>query len=235
VNAAHAREHEALIRAVIVGDRSRADGEVRAVLDSCPACARALEELGELSRSLDELRGAEREALAGAAPASAAPWPAARVAAALQGARASERTAAGRLVWVGLAAAAIVAFVLAVRDGRPSGELRRGTQEPQPESYLGARRIEGLAPRGEVEDYGTFRWTVAPEVAGASTFVVRVRGGDADSAFSLESERLRGNEWTPTKEELASMPDSIRWEVTAFDASGSLLDSDVQRASRSLR
>lgn len=134
-------------------------------------------------------------------------------------------------VLITLAAACLV-FVL-VRAGAEREEITSPTDQPGQELMLGSDPIGQLTPRGNVEDFGSFRWAYEKEPG--QRFELRIL--DATSgAEVLPPLFVEANEWTPRATTTDDWPDQIEWEVSVIDVLGEIeLTSPRVRSSRSSR
>lgn len=229
---AHSPEHEAILSQVLLGDLAEDDAKARAVLESCSICREQLaafrdvetraQAAGEFQRlvleesekivdapGLDQVEAVlgELEDRPNAAPANRVrplPW----------------------VVWP-LSAAAAAIVVLWV-----SGFLTtEPTTEPSHEILLGVP-IQGMEPQGQVGEYGTFRWRHSLPTGG--WFVVRVFDAEAPAGTAAlqQSKKLFDFQWQPARESEQTWPDSIRWTVQAYSATGQLSATGESRATR---
>ncbi|MEM7305613.1 MAG: hypothetical protein AAF682_03030 [Planctomycetota bacterium] len=226
-----------IVRRILTGDLRREEEPARSLLDRSPAARAELEQLEGVERRLTEIveetadelhraaagtaeAGAEEERIlagfaeaAGAAPAQAA----------------APTDGVPRLARLAAVVTAVAATLLAVLF-----VLDRGGEDVDPldpDIPLGPTvRLD--APAGAVPDYEEFRWTYELPAGGYfELLILDARAGMAlDEVFA--SPRLREPRWRPGAR-LDSLPDEIRWEVTAFDAGGAVLATGSGEARRS--
>ena len=133
--------------------------------------------------------------------------------------------ASGHLLWVGLAAAAaILLFVLAPWRNRSAVPADLGTETGEDGRWLGSAPWTALAPKGEVEGWGSFRWT--GQVPRGGWFELVVSDGETGERLA-RIEELSSNEWTPLD---SSTWSAIEWQLTVYEASGDLRHSFRERA-----
>ncbi len=188
-------EREALLRAVVLGERSLDDPEVVAAAAQDAAFAAELESMHSVVESLEAagvLREVEREARRTPPGPRASP---------------SSSPAPSRrwLVLAALAAAAALA-VLVWRPWRPSADA---------DPYLGGDHVRIVYPvDGVASGYERFAWELP---SGLSR--VRVTVFDAASGEERDKEFTTGLEWRPAPERHALWPDAIELEVQPIDDS----------------
>jgi len=188
-------EREALLRAVVLGERSLDDPEVVAAAAQDAAFAAELESMHLVVDSLEAaavLREVKREmrraAPALAPPATAAPTPSRR-----------------GLVLAALAAAAALA-VLVWKPWRRSADA---------DPYLGGDRVRIVYPAdGAATGYERFAWELP---SGLSR--VRVTVFDAESGAQRDQEFTSELEWRPAPERHVLWPKAIELEVQPIDDS----------------
>lgn len=204
-------------------DAERADA--RASLAPFDEVTDLLERAGERERAL-ELAGATRpapgedraaleleRALAGPVPGIAAPRSRARAI----------------LVAVLAAAAVVVAFVALGRRLGPGDEGVPGGL------YVGSATCRALEPVGDVARYAPFRWEARVPAGGYAMVAVWAADDPAESTPRLVSGELNELAWSPAAEELAELPDAIRWQVRVYEWSRTLIDEASASARRSSR
>ena len=132
---------------------------------------------------------------------------------------------------VPLAGAAAVLFVF-LMSRSPDGDApgRTGPSDPGGDPgglILGAGGVVPLTPRGDVEDFGTFRW--AYELEPGQRFEIRVldpaTGDDLLPAVQTEDKT-----WAPATAITDGWPDEIAWEVSLV----SVLN-EIERTSERVR
>lgn len=214
----HTEDHERILAKVLVGDLDRNAPEVRTLVAECADCNLNLDELTSLSE-LMELEGREeRELLASLdydrkAPGSdlVAPFFEARVA---ELPEAPPR----RIGWLQVAAAAAVLggaglWLMSGRLGVEAG--------PEQRVLLGSSSIRFLGGTGEVAQYETITWD-AERLSSGNRFELTILDGSpgGDATQPLLKLRVEGNTWTPTDEQLLTLPDAIQVMVVALDVTG---------------
>lgn len=209
-----------LLGRVLAGDVGEDAPEVRSLLDGMAEAREWLERSRaievRLSAAGEEARADIREALAmRGAPGESA------VERVVQGGAAPEpRGMSGG--WLRWAAAALVIAALGIATWMYGGE------ESEPPRLLGDA-VELEAPAGEVDAYGTFRWSWERPVGGYEIVVVY----DAESGDELaRSGEREDGEWTPGAERASSWPERIEWEVRVFDATGALVRTSARAEAR---
>jgi hypothetical protein len=121
--------------------------------------------------------------------------------------------------WALLVAAAVI--LLGLRFWWPTS-----TPPVQPHLPLGSGAVECLAPRGQVEDLGSFSWQVQ-DLASYYRVVVRDRSGVEVCRSGFLSEQV----WLPTAAQRKLIPATFDWEVMAYDRTRELLFSGSVQAS----
>jgi hypothetical protein len=211
----HPREHEELLAALAAGERGPAEPEAERRLRECADCARQWTALQDVQRRLENTRQAEEAALDELQREPAAPGEE-RVLATLTRLAAAEPHARPRRRAVAWLTAAVLLFAGAWLVLHFLG----GERGSNPPIVLG-HGLEIQRPRGPVASYAPFEWSDAIE---ADSYVLRIYDAK-DTARShpvLEHRDLEGSPWTPTAQELESLPARIEWELVALDAQGAV-------------
>ncbi|MDZ4771514.1 MAG: hypothetical protein SGI72_00115 [Planctomycetota bacterium] len=227
MTAVHDDRHEARLQALLVGDVTRANGEVSRMLAECERCRARLAELERMAGEVDSSAELQRAVLA--TPRNARQITLEQLVrptlerlrdeSGSSSTRATERPQRSRR-WIWLAAALVVAgfFVSRqiARKVRPTDKML-GTSIllVSPGSVLGMMdvfecRFEGSA--------GTFYEFHVEDRAGKTILV----------------EESDGPLWKPTAEDRARIPREFQWWVRVVDAAGTLpsVDSPVRSSSR---
>ncbi len=132
----------------------------------------------------------------------------------------ADATARTLRVLAGIAAAAAV-LLLALY-------LWPGAKEEDPGSVLGDGKIELVAPAGDVDAWGEFRWT-GPDPGRGRYEVLIYRGDDPAAPPIARGTNLKELRWVPT-EDTGAWPAEILWEVRLLDQTGELEASADARA-----
>ena len=224
----HDEEHERVLRDVLTGDRSRDEDAVRLLLAYCGECAEALADLEELADVLDADARSERDALGPQDDGEDARPPLEHE----PDEQAPPMPPAWRrplLVLAPLAAAALA--LLALRGvlfgpgdaSGPSGGSR--IDEPGIGLPLG-ESIRLLEPIGEVEAYGTFRWEADLPPGGWYTLQIWAERRAPGKQPLIVEPDLTEPTWTPSAEQLESLPGRIEVQVRVHAAGGTSDQSD---------
>lgn len=205
----HASEHEAVVLECL--DRSDPRGALEAsALGDCAVCRERVEGSLEIQRGLDALG---RDLRVGVAPGSVQGE---HLVAEVLGGRLALRFRARRMTWLSVSTAA-AALVLVLWRLVP-------TEEGPPAQNLGAAQLALEAPLERVPTYGTFAWSARLPAAG--WFEIRVFAIDGREIARATTEEAR---WTPAS--TVAWPTEIRWQVSAFDASGARIEEREARSS----
>jgi hypothetical protein len=219
----HADAHELLLAAVLAGERSADEPEVRRHFAACAECR---ERHARLARTVAAVTraGAERSAVL-AELRDDTGLAEHRTHTTLERlfleGSSTRRRVNRRWLWASAAAALLVAGGWLV--------ARRGTP-PAPPQYLGHQGLELLLPT-EGSGYGEFSW----KYEGSAPDRYRLRIFDArDEARSsaLVDEELFELRWTPPVETLATLPERILYRVDVLDVMRDVLASSSRSASR---
>ena len=231
----HDATHEALLEKVLCGALDRESPEVRMQIEECEACreklsgldraaafvdtagseslaARMEEELAEAS----ELSTALRETAADAMRRTIATEPF------VDGGSAAAPRRRSRWLGVAAVAAAVLVAFLAQRSltVRPEPPVSDDGSKPL---MLDTGGLELLAPIGEVEAYAEFQWSFDGSPDGFYELRIWEASRPTGSQPDFEKLEIDGNTWTPTEDDLRSIPSSMRWEVRAFDGAATLV------------
>lgn len=218
----HRDEHEELLGLALAGGESERR-EAERLVASCPECAELWAGLLRLEGALDTAGREQRTVLEEARSMGAVPGDE-ELERVVSHKRAQARSLRLRQQLVGLALAAGVLLAVGFFAFGPGAPV---APDPGPQ-YLGPEESGGLAPAGAVAEYGAFRWELERPMDG--WFVVNVYAEvDGTRGELLASWETEENTWTPSS---SAWPAGIVWEVSAFDASGSVVASAVARASR---
>jgi hypothetical protein len=152
-----------------------------------------------------------------------------RALAALESALAPQRPRRSRWVGVGLAAAALLVAVLFVRELLP-------TDKNVPDGlFVGTSSYNALAPVGEVDDFGTFRWDGALPPNGFYQVAVWGAADDVGTQPRTLSGELSEASWAPDPTVAEGWPDAIRWQVRVYEWSRTQIDDVTASARRPAR
>jgi len=224
----HGREHEELLRRLLLGEAHASEPLAREQLEACADCRAELERLRALDQRLRAAAASEREDLAHAR-ATAGAEDEARVRGTLLAALAARRAQSRRrVVLLALAAVLLLAASLALR---PFLLPERGSAVP--EVLLGGS-IPCHSPVGPVGVYDVFSWTYELPPQGGHfelelSFLVDGKGG---ASFRTIHD-LGEPRWKPTPEEERALPERLFWRVLAVDdTTGMPLDSGFASAWR---
>ena len=217
-----------MLRDVLTGDRSRDEDAVQLLLAYCGECAEALADLEELADVLDSDARSERDALAPPEDDERARPPLEHEPDEVEPAR-SPAWRGPLLVLAPLAAAALALLVFrgvlfGPGDAPGPGDGPR-VDEPGIGLPLG-ESIRLIAPIGEVESYGTFRWEADLPPGGWYTLQIWAERRAPDKRALIEKTDLAESTWTPSAEELESLPGRIEVQVRVHEAGGTVEDSD---------
>lgn len=230
----HAAHRDRLER-VLVSDLRPDSAEVLAWRAACGACARELDGLLRLGRTLDRAGREEQEdvrvataenatapvneavrarLLALAAAPAAAPAPAEAPSDERAAPEAPSPARPRRALVAAAAAAAVVALALAIRSFRAD----EGASELPADGPSGVRLGHGfeMAPEGVVREPFPFTWQV--ERPGGGAYVLRVF--DPQGREVLPAVRLEEPRWVPDPSTRSALPPEFTWEVTVLSATG---------------
>lgn len=136
----------------------------------------------------------------------------------------TERSAGPRTwrIFVALAAFATIGFIVfsVLRDPR--------TAEARPGPFA----IECFAPKGTVARFGEFRARGAKPPGGWFRFECFDATQPTDAPAVLVNDHRLETVWTPTQAELLTLPEHVRWRISAVSADGKVLDSKECEATR---
>ena len=207
----HDASHEAVLRAILVGEPSSSDRRSAAVVQNCARCRETLAELQWLARRLDAAGIEER--------------------AAIEEARVSGRERAAfvshsmrRVVgFVRVTAAASLAFLLA---WWAIATLRTSA----PETLLGPRgkAVELVAPLDRFGPGEVFRYRLG--TTDVERAWIDVRDGDGSTRISYE---VHGGEWQPDASTVRRWSETVEWRVRCRLADGTLSVTRWQSLRRS--
>lgn len=226
----HDPRHDGLLRQVTLGELERDAASVRD-LESCPTCRHTLDELDHM-KTLFTAEGhaldREVEELAQAASDEAPDDVEERIltgfrsqvaATAFDGPPAGQEAALRR--WAPIVLVAAAALLVLTRPWNWS-------DDPPPDRSGISLGEDGasIVLSTEATLKGSFEWTC--ELEGAANYGITVY----DASFrTLAREHTRSTSWTPDPSLAATWPETIHWEITAFDASGTELGSASGSAS----
>lgn len=198
---------DAVLAALLAGERDPADPEVAALLRTRPRLNDRFQRLRGLAQSLDAAGAGDRErwSAATATPTPLDDMAMTATAQFLSGPRRRTLT-----VWVAAAALLLGALGTFLLSRPPAADEH---------STLGVA-ANLMWPQGETKQYGPFGWRHPLPAEGS--FVVRIYtlGGFGHSTPLLQSMALTANEWRPTPAQLQALPDRIEWVVEASDQLG---------------
>jgi hypothetical protein len=106
------------------------------------------------------------------------------------------------------------------------------TDARKSDHVLGAYAVECRAPVGKVEQYTEFRARGAKPAHGWFRFEIFDESAAPGSPPVLAADHRPEITWHPKQEELAQLPDRIRWRAAAVDANGNEVDEDTATAWR---
>ncbi|MBK7875852.1 MAG: hypothetical protein IPJ77_08880 [Planctomycetes bacterium] len=136
----------------------------------------------------------------------------------------SERPAGPRTwrVLLAVAGLATIAFIVfsVLRDPRAA------------EARPGPFGVECFAPKGTVARFGEFRARGAKPPGGWFRFECFDATKPADAPPVLVNDHRLETNWTPTQAELLTLPERVRWRISAVSADGVVLDSKECEATR---
>jgi hypothetical protein len=245
----HGAEHEAVLVAVLCGERAATDPEVLRLCASCTACASEFDAFARLQARLEREAGAEARALAAAADTrvGGAPLPGAGEVDAFLRARLAERSASGARGTAAEGALggrvlrgpawrtwAIAASLLAIGGVGWLLWSRDSSSQPGsgPDVSLGLRPVRLLAPLGEVERYDVFEWEGRLEVGDCFEFSIHAVDATADARPLYGPVRIvAANRYTLPA---VGLPDAIRWKIEQFDSSHDSIGSASALVRRSV-
>lgn len=92
--------------------------------------------------------------------------------------------------------------------------------------------LQCLTPTGEMNEFIGFEARGAKPRGGWYAYEIRDAKAPADSAPLLAQPKLGETRWTPTRTQIATLPDEIVWRIRAFDAEGVEVDRAEARARR---
>jgi len=133
----------------------------------------------------------------------------------------------GRLAWLAVAAAALLALLVWGPDGNGGA-----AETPL---LLGDEDLRLLGPRGEVGALDDFRWEAGLPPGGWFELVVFDDTPAGDAAKVEHVRHLEESSWRAADDRERSFPAAIRWELRVLDATGSVISSGDARARRSSR
>ncbi len=208
----HTHDHEERLERVLAGAEDPVSALAASELASCPECRAMAKELEDLTNLLDAT-GAELHEADEAEDRAHDELVERVLGPHLRPTRPTPGPAVVRL-WLGVAAAAVVLFVLFLSAPWPGDRPEPGLLGPGDDWEAGF-------PVGEVAAWNTFTWSGPAEGVGWYELRIRARDADADAPELLLAPDLREPAWTPTTEETATWPEEgIRWEVRVIDGSG---------------
>lgn len=195
-------DDEALLVALLSGERAADDPEVLAAFAARPELRGRLQRLQGLAARLD-LHGEEARGLLASSSTTRSPHEC------LVQPFVEQRSSRYRRHWAWLVAAALalLGVWLLSEPFKPGAADRSSMLELRPGD---------LWPNGQVASFGHFRWQLAVPAQGS--YVVRVRAAD-DGNRELSAHRTVEPEWRPSREVHANWPARILWEVEIRDAS----------------
>ena len=214
------KEHEELIMRILSGELSLGSEELESCLREDRELRTLVDEVVQLHQALDLAADTAEQDVAtsrklGATGAENVRDQVHKLAAREPDRRNRSKRLRSLSKW-GLAAAAALTFFLVFHNRQSMLEApQRGTVT------LGSP-LSGLHPKGSVGSFGTFRWD--DREIDADRFEVRVFDSSTDELVTMKL-GLKETRWEPAPEHVEEWPSEIRWTVTAFDASGSILES----------
>ncbi len=229
----HGPKHEELLERVVTQDLDPGSVEVSRLVESCKECKEVLSNLRRVGDLLNEDARIERESLAADASELEARVPDMFMAIAMADSSAASSGTAHTIVgarpsiprWLLVAASLLVVFGL----WRWLDAKSPSRAELEPGTHLGAG-AELLEPVGGAADFGVFTWKFDPTPGGWC----ELRIWDASNAATTNTNlilgplEIEGSRWEPEMD----LPDSIRWGVTIYDPSGSVVGSASTSAQR---
>lgn len=234
-------DEESFLESDELNERLAADPELRVLVDEVMKLRSALDAAAETAR--EDLEASRPVDDAAAQRVRARVHDLAREA--LVSDRAAGRAADGKrssgkpfglAKWTILAAATLA--LLIALQARFSNDPPMDPMDPDRSARSDRDRVTlgsslaDLAPSGEVGRFDTFRWSF--DDIGAGRFEVQVFRFDTGELVTMER-GLKEARWQPSAERTGAWPSKIRWTVTAYDASGAMLDSAQASAERSPR
>lgn len=139
------------------------------------------------------------------------------------------------IVLAGLAAAAAFAALVAL------GALGRFVQSPGDAGevpgglYVGSTTCRAVSPVGAVDAYAPFLFEAEVPEGGYAQVAVWGADDPVGAQPRLVSEELAEPSWWPTSDELAELPDAIRWQVRVYTWDRTQIDEASATARRSGR
>lgn len=236
-------EPRRLLAAVAAGELDPRSDSVRELLDRCPGCREELREMLQITKTLDRAGTLEKKRLSSSLGDPANPVDRAWVETTLRSKgllpkpRPEPASRLRRLLLSRrgtLIAAALLLVSIWIIQPFPR-ESNSPAIEPNPASpFPGSAPLLGgdlqlLDPVGEVSEWGRFRWSQDLPKGGWFVITVYEAEGNSPRILAGPETRIEG-EWQPTSEETAAWPNSIRWEVQAFDATKVLCGNGWARA-----
>ncbi|MEQ8765709.1 MAG: hypothetical protein RL885_17425 [Planctomycetota bacterium] len=220
---------EALLAALLTGETSEDEPEVKERLNRNPELASRWREFRGVVDSLERSADVQQEILAEARRGEDAPG-LERVAAMRAEKSPSQPRSLGSparprwlspALWVAAAVVvAALAYWLGTRSGDQPGRL--------PERSIGTE-ITGLSPSGSGASFERFTWTYPAQPGSEYRVLIR----DAESRDELPgSYRLSVPEWKPDPETISTWPQQIDWRVEVWTEGIRVARSDWVSASR---
>ncbi len=216
----HDERFDALFEAVLTGETSVDDPEVRRMLEEAPELAERLARMQSLAGALDDVGSGEQQELKQALESrpeieqQVSAW-----------AQKNTRRDTGPVVskWGWAAAVAAVLLVAAWATFRdPSTDPSPPTPEVYLDVQLNEMKPDADGARGEV-----FVWNF--ELPPGGKYVLKLFEG-SDTLEPLRTIRMRSaTEWRPTETERAELPEDLRWEIVVQDAGGRRVGGGVRQ------
>jgi len=229
----HPEHHEDQLREIVIAGVKADSSEARVLLAGCRVCHERYHELLQLQEQLDSTAEMEKGILADARHLDSSPGDEIAEADRIRRVAEARANQAGRawtwrLLRAAIAASLVIGIVYVAQ--------RAGETTDHGPTTIGPANPAELAPVGETDDFrGPFVWDLMVGEGGYFTVDVYSNSESATHNPLTTSGRLRQASWTPSAEEVNGWPDSILWEVQAFDASGNPLDSAQAVAERKAR
>lgn len=222
-------EHEAILQRHLTGELAEDSQELRDLLAERPELRERLADLRGLVGALDSAGAEQRAVLRVASELGVAPGDE-HVAGVIEQQRARGRSELaapqtrrpGHLVLLAVAAAAALLLAL------PFVYPRLFPPEEGQGVMLGASAL--LAPRGDVDDFGEFRWDYDRRPGWYFRVLVRDGTADGDGTEVATSPALETNAWKPA--DVDDWPREILWELQIEAPGGRLHESFQARARR---
>lgn len=226
---------QALLAAILSGERSLEDADVRKWLELHPEMRARIQQMQRTAELLQRTLAEERAVREGWERRSEPVLGDELVAQTIQRlAKKAPSTptgtapSVGRRTWIwGAMAAAAVALFATWWTMRP-GEENHGSSTLLTDPIVMVRPLASVSQRAE---YAPFEWKAA---ANAAKYEVTLFDG-ATGFELLRSPSVRGLSWTPTPAQIEKLPLEIEWQVTALGATGEALKRSRREKVRAQR